>query len=223
MRPRARRSPGERCHRQRCPEGTKLVRSPAGRAPRARASVALRLGVAVAVTACRFHAVAASVTCSSPSEYVDWVASWAQTCRPASPGKSPTFWFDSCDWVSCKCIHGLALAPVPAKELAPCFQEVVALDTIDAQAKLMITALMRTCRSRTDEFARPCGRCDNYRQYRECDGDQLVIPNTTATAAPQITPPSSRAWRRAQPAGGGASLALHVAACAASAALWYTR
>mmetsp|Transcript_57719 Transcript_57719/g.160883 ORF Transcript_57719/g.160883 Transcript_57719/m.160883 type:complete len:146 (+) Transcript_57719:69-506(+) len=115
--------------------------------------------------------------CSELDEYAKWAVSWTETCRagPARWRDDPNatgpmdIWFRSCDWITCECLWGLAETPVPTDEIAPCFREALSRSLLAEEPKLMMTALLRTCRSRTNEYAHPCGKCDRYAELRGCN------------------------------------------------------
>eukprot|EP00927_Polykrikos_kofoidii_P075049 TRINITY_DN71110_c0_g1_i1.p1 TRINITY_DN71110_c0_g1~~TRINITY_DN71110_c0_g1_i1.p1 ORF type:complete len:210 (-),score=16.40 TRINITY_DN71110_c0_g1_i1:277-906(-) len=149
---------------------------------------------ATAVTTVGFHLIApcadAGLPCSNLDEYARWLISWTDTCRPDTSNQSSfDGWFGSCDWVVCKCLGGMALTPVPANELVPCFQEALTLDKLTQDSKMMITAMMRTCGAHAAEKSRPCGECDKYRDIRECDALVSLPPEPLETALVQTPAP----------------------------------
>ena len=42
--------------------------------------------------------------------------------------------------------------------------------------KWFVTSLLRTCRPHTDELSKPCGKCDKYREFNDCDGASSSFP-----------------------------------------------
>lgn len=110
--------------------------------------------------------VAADSHCSNFGPYLQWVSTWSHVCKPELSEGDSFSWFSSCDWVNCNCLWGALEAPVPNDELATCFRQALAVGSMAQDSKLFITALMRTCRGRTDFLSQPCGRCDRYREYR---------------------------------------------------------
>mmetsp|Transcript_16566 Transcript_16566/g.31288 ORF Transcript_16566/g.31288 Transcript_16566/m.31288 type:complete len:129 (-) Transcript_16566:168-554(-) len=110
--------------------------------------------------------LASARPCSSLQRYVDWVTQWTSDCRPSQDNYS---WFDSCGWIECNCLWGALTAPVATDELAPCFEEAIVKDLLDHEPKWFLTSLLRTCRSQTDELSKPCGKCDRYRDFHQCN------------------------------------------------------
>mmetsp|Transcript_17480 Transcript_17480/g.52553 ORF Transcript_17480/g.52553 Transcript_17480/m.52553 type:complete len:232 (+) Transcript_17480:114-809(+) len=119
--------------------------------------------------------------CSNLDPYVTWIETWMTSCRPAGASGSPSPWFASCSWVSCECLWGSLEAPVPADELAPCFQQAASLDRLSQESKWFMTALMRSCKGTREPLSAPCGQCDRYRSHRPaCSPTPAPAPPPTA-------------------------------------------
>merc|ERR1719219_3207614 len=114
--------------------------------------------------------------CSNIDLYVGWAEQWANTCRQGLAAN--TSWFQSCSWVNCECLWQLPLAPVPVDEVNACFTQAREEQRLSTDVKWFVTALLRTCRSHTNELSRPCGLCDRYRGHRGCSGP---VANTNST------------------------------------------
>eukprot|EP00933_Yihiella_yeosuensis_P066178 TRINITY_DN702_c0_g2_i1.p1 TRINITY_DN702_c0_g2~~TRINITY_DN702_c0_g2_i1.p1 ORF type:complete len:169 (+),score=17.60 TRINITY_DN702_c0_g2_i1:42-509(+) len=103
--------------------------------------------------------------CSNMELYVEWISQWAVDCRPKTADSSFS-WFSSCDWVGCQCLWGGLSAPVATDEIAPCFTQALEANMLKQDVKWFSTALMRTCKSYSQELSKPCGRCDKFRNFR---------------------------------------------------------
>eukprot|EP00929_Paragymnodinium_shiwhaense_P023891 TRINITY_DN14850_c0_g1_i1.p1 TRINITY_DN14850_c0_g1~~TRINITY_DN14850_c0_g1_i1.p1 ORF type:complete len:202 (+),score=43.27 TRINITY_DN14850_c0_g1_i1:233-838(+) len=150
--------------------------------------------------------------CSNLDGYVRWADRWTASCAPADKRQqlllgnnatrgtpSTATWFRSCLWVTCECMQSLALAPVASSELALCFEEALVKNLVVDEVKLMITALLRTCRDDATEKAKPCGECDMYREVRGCVGELEPTSTTTTSMTTTTVVESSAAARPEQP------------------------
>ncbi|CAE8672547.1 unnamed protein product [Polarella glacialis] len=109
----------------------------------------------------------AGVSCSNFEPFVKWVKTWESTCKPQDANATNFSWFASCSWVQCDCLWVGLSAPVPNDELAPCLSQANLLGSLEQDQKWFLTAMMRTCKGRTDELSLPCGQCDKFRDYRQ--------------------------------------------------------
>mmetsp|Transcript_10853 Transcript_10853/g.20204 ORF Transcript_10853/g.20204 Transcript_10853/m.20204 type:complete len:172 (+) Transcript_10853:80-595(+) len=132
--------------------------------------------------------------CSNYDSYVQWIESWTVNCKPAHLDffeAAAYDWFESCDWVQCQCLWGALDAPVANDELARCFKQAVAIGGLTEDAQRFVTALMRTCRSHTDELSKPCGLCDKYKEHRKpaCSSRLLSDVSVDADVGTFVTAP----------------------------------
>ncbi|CAJ1383537.1 unnamed protein product [Effrenium voratum] len=110
--------------------------------------------------------------CPNLQPYVQWLGRWKAACQP----QNNVSWFASCSWITCECLWEALAAPVAQDELAPCFQEALVQSLLEQDVKWFVTSLLRTCRPHTDELSKPCGKCDKYREFNDCDGASSPFP-----------------------------------------------